>query len=773
LYENGLVPDIPLGPFEGSPITGYAGSGKTSRLHARLDCSQLRATHVQKLTVPICAATIRRMCGQCARWGPWARPGTALEIFLSALGGTGLTYELTSHTEPDPDEVTDQELTDAAMVLQAGARSHEDEDDAGWDEARAARELLDSRLAPVWCSAMESLFQAADVVARYPWLKPWASSRLALKTRHADALRQQIKRLVDPQALVIAAAASLMKEPVLPSENPAFGVLGRPSDVQTAVRGLWRRWRSAVSDNWLMPREYSFLEYGLEQYLGNRRKGRDQLRSTSREMLGDWADAVSEEVVRRQAEPDRLILITAPARKAEDGSRIRVSEELTHWELGVLALFAVATDWARRTFLVRTPSLIAERLLTDRLDFTCVEFSGDPADEAGCADALTKWADEHVTDAGYEVFLPGSLDDTPVSSRRPVGLAEVRALREVLDDPRKMFVVFSVSGGLEIMSLARIEKRCEDGWRGALLAEAGDLPSSLIRPWLRDIEDFAEDDSSLTLSYVSASSPTEPDFGQEFAARTGELALRALARHRRGGRELERGLRVLALSRGMYDLRQIDDHPDPRAQVVPQAVWHALLAAGRPDLRPFLPPDSDSSWPGGSGLPLGVLAEVQIYTTNADRMVQGKGHSPFCQHAGDRGVTRYHSLLTLADLIQRQDLDWCSKCGGYATRRLNDTQVAYYRSAHRLHEISRQLSRELNGQVSHSDLSTVAAVLDETTQWLRKTREQWQDSDVWRLQEILRDLDLKSKQLERYRRDGWPDSGQVLRLRPRRPQGES
>ena len=42
-------------------------------------------------------------------------------------------------------------------------------------------------------------------------------------------------------------------------------------------------------------------------------------------------------------------------------------------------------------------------------------------------------------------------------------------------------------------------------------------------------------------------------------------------------------------------------------------------------------------------------------------MIEGKGHPPFCQHAGDRDVTRGYHLLTLANLIRRSDLDWCTK----------------------------------------------------------------------------------------------------------------
>jgi len=80
-----------------------------------------------------------------------------------------------------------------------------------------------------------------------------------------------------------------------------------------------------------------------------------------------------------------------------------------------------------------------------------------------------------------------------------------------------------------------------------------------------------------------------------------------------------------------------------------------MLVPDQLDLRPFLPPDSDSRRNDGLDLPLlSVLATAQIYTTNADPRIAGKGHSSFCTHSGDRGcVTSNYFLLTPADLIRR------------------------------------------------------------------------------------------------------------------------
>ncbi|MFE2349402.1 hypothetical protein [Kitasatospora cineracea] len=50
------------------------------------------------------AKTIGRPCSHCAQEGEWAPPDTALGVFLRAVCGFGLLYELRQRTAPDPDE---------------------------------------------------------------------------------------------------------------------------------------------------------------------------------------------------------------------------------------------------------------------------------------------------------------------------------------------------------------------------------------------------------------------------------------------------------------------------------------------------------------------------------------------------------------------------------------------------------------------------------------------------------------------------------------------
>ncbi|MEW2578877.1 hypothetical protein [Streptomyces syringium] len=52
--------------------------------------------------------------------------------------------------------------------------------------------------------------------------------------------------------------------------------------------------------------------------------------------------------------------------------------------------------------------------------------------------------------------------------------------------------------------------------------------------------------------------------------------------------------------------------------------------------------------------------------------------------------------MTIEELPRNKDFDPCSKCGGYAVRRLSDAQVAYYRAAHRLHHLI-QISASSSG----------------------------------------------------------------------------
>ncbi|WP_405966031.1 hypothetical protein OG713_45875 (plasmid) [Streptomyces sp. NBC_00723] len=70
-----------------------------------------------------------------------------------------------------------------------------------------------------------------------------------------------------------------------------------------------------------------------------------------------------------------------------------------------------------------------------------------------------------------------------------------------------------------------------------------------------------------------------------------------------------------------------------------------------------------------------------------------------------------------------ESFDPCSKCGGYAVRRLSKDQVAYYRTAHRLHDLAQKAPFAVRrGDPERAELE---AKLREFTKVDRQTTQAW------------------------------------------------
>lgn len=233
--------------------------------------------------------------------------------------------------------------------------------------------------------------------------------------------------------------------------------------------------------------------------------------------------------------------------------------------------------------------------------------------------------------------------------------------------------------------------RCAHGWQGVLLAGPHDLPAAVIAPWMEQVAAARRQPHQTPLP-MAHHSPDEEDFAQDLSIAAGERVLeQPYAFGFRPGddnaRLISRHLGLLAIARGVHDLRSLTYEYGDELQPIPAAVWKALLAFRQLNLRPF-----QTGLPHGRGpslgLPLGSLSGTQIYTSNADPDY-GKGHAASCRHIRDGRIALHPSdaLLTVVDLIERQ-FDWCRRCGGYAARRFNAHQLGHYRAAHRLQEIS-------------------------------------------------------------------------------------
>jgi hypothetical protein len=695
LSYGSLTPEVPLGPFESSPVRVWSAPGKTAKLHAAEHCSRLRAGRVTSCELPL-RSVIERMCPQCATYGSWARPGTGLGLFLGALTGPGLLHELASYGEADEDTFTDDEVKQAAtLLLRAPHEGQEDLDDKD-DDWRAGQEAAQVRTSVFgqWRSAAASLHRAHRLLALFPWLKSWADARMRLKADHVALLQRQAGQLVAREALIAAAGVAAMDTPELPAEEEVIASLGTPTAVAGQLESLWRRWSSEAAGSWEHPREFGYLAHSLIQGMGSRRKGRDAALERAQELVSAWAEAVHAGAAGEQDE--RELLVRLPEQGLDDppGRDEPFLARLSEWELGVLACWATAADWERLTLTLRVPETIAARLASGPSELACStpEQSATEQPVAGQAPA--------------QPVGPGVFDDTPISDRRVVTAEDLRALRTVSREADQLYLVLSVEAGPEVVPQSVLEKRVAGGARCIVIAAASDLPDALVATRREELTAAAEPEADRVWT-PRVHESSNPAFGRSLGTDEGE---RLVVRLARGHQHPDAVLRCLVLARGVADLRDLEGRYDAgggRPVRLPFPVWDGLLAMEQLDLQPFRPV-TDGARRGGFGLPLGVLARVQLYTTDAAGRFEGRAHSPACTHQSrDHGVTRYYDLVTVEQMLRAERFDPCSKCGGYATRRLSMAQVAYYRAAHQVHALAQQV----RWVVDHPDLAVDAASL--------------------------------------------------------------
>ncbi|MFH9610716.1 hypothetical protein [Streptomyces sp. NPDC017448] len=737
MRDYALTADVPLGPFEGTVVTAYSAKGKNAKLHASTSCTQLRTSDVVTARVPLDAAMVKRMCARCAEWGSWTRPTTALGIFLESLGGLGLLYQLRSYTAPDEDDRWDgEEVKAAADLLRSPSEDTDEDGEEALDERgiREDAERLRDRVLSTWRGAAKSLHQAQAAATRFPWLEEWAKPKLALKEWYLETLRTQAAQFVDRDGLLAAAAVAGMDDPELPVSDHAFTMLGKSQEITGELRKLWHKWRSKAEYGWGDPSERSYIAYTLLHRFRSNRKGYDQALAGAQALIESWEEQARAAAAENSA-PARLVTVRLPeirdesTRRGDDG----FLDALDPWTVGVLVTCLTDADWGHRTVTLRVPALIADRLTADG-GMAVAEAPAEGED----------WLTAPGTSRQPSCIQPGIFDDTPVFDRRPVTGEHLRALHTALPHADQFYIVFSPSGGVETLPLAVVETRLAQGWQGAIVAGVSDLPASVIEPWVTEVGPRPPSEGGIWPQYIH--DVQDARFGEELGLAAGARSAAWLAYD---DRDRERNLRLLAMARGVPDLRTLDggrDH-NGHARTLPYAVWRGVLTDRQLDLEPFERPTEDR-WSGGSGIPLGVLADVQAYAVNADLRYEGKGHSPLCRHSRERGVVDGDDLLTVSDLVGRDDFDWCSRCGGYAARRLTDTQLSYYRAAHRLHDIAQQLDTGRRGY-DRIDVDVLSSRLSELADWHPIGEENWYTHGSRRWRRIVHDLQSKAEEAHR------------------------
>ncbi|MGW8847957.1 hypothetical protein ACWGNE_09250, partial [Streptomyces xiamenensis] len=609
-------------------------------------------------------------------------------IFLRALTGLGLLYELDAYVQADEETHTDDEVRQAAALILPASHGAEDdhaqtEDEDDGDDFDAVQEARHVRAVVFeqWRAAALSLHHAQRTLALFPWLKPWADARMQLKRTYVALLQQQAQQLVAADALLAAAAVTAMDTPDLPADDPAFAVLGGDRAVLSQLRMLWNSWRCRASGSWEHPREQSYVAYSLVHGMGSRRKGRDGAVERAHGLVAAWT--ATAQAGADGEHPKRTVLAGFPLQEAAESSARHGAfrDRLSEWELGVLATWTVSVDWERATTTLRVPEPVAARLLSSHSVLSCVEPGRDQP---------VRTQEQHGR------VEPGVFDDVPVSDRRVVTVGHLRALRAFTRDAEQLYLVLSITDGPEVLALSVLEQRVAAGGQYVIVAGASDLPESLLASRHEaDQKTSTQDEGRVWIR--SDHEPDHADFGRSLSMAEGE---RMLVRLSEGlpNTDADSALRSLLLARGARDLRDLRDGYDStgeRRRIFPSAVWHGLLAMDQLSLEPF-EPVCDDAWSSGSGLPLGVLAQVQLYSTDAAGKFQGRAHSPACPHQrGDYGPTRDYDLVTVEEMLGTERFDPCSKCGGYATRRLSEAQVSYYRAAHQVHDLCGQVRRAL------------------------------------------------------------------------------
>ncbi|MFE1331790.1 hypothetical protein [Streptomyces microflavus] len=378
-----VKPGTPLGPLEGTPLSGFSPSSGTGRIHAAADCSRLgKASTVHPVRFVLTSDSLAKLCSNArCRWevpedGHWP-------AFLDALDALSrLRFDEEEEVEPTLEE---DEIAAAVHALSLGEYPKDEEDADAWrfhEEARRCRDGLLSR----WQDVQDRLAAAAASLDACPWLRPWAGAQMDVCAAAAEKLRRTATRFYVPKALADAAAVDGLPVPFLPLDG-GFRIFGdQASSVMSAV---WRAWcASATADARPLSVAALSAEEALDEALGRRRNGVDEAKQSLQRLTDTWAAearlAAAEQTAGR---PWCLIGVQVPPQSwpRRDGS---TCQALTSWQLAVIAVYQVTADWQRAVVALWVPQGIGDRLLSAAASLRTVDLLGDAEDWAAPASTL-------------------------------------------------------------------------------------------------------------------------------------------------------------------------------------------------------------------------------------------------------------------------------------------------------------------------------------------------------------------------------------------------
>ncbi|SEM30183.1 hypothetical protein SAMN05414137_12340 [Streptacidiphilus jiangxiensis] len=97
----------------------------------------------------------------------------------------------------------------------------------------------------MWRRAQTHALRGFGAVAVFPWLRPWASTRLVALTDVVDLARDAVVRSADARDLLTAACVAALPAPTSLREALPDVAAGWGLDGEALLLEAWTRWQSA------------------------------------------------------------------------------------------------------------------------------------------------------------------------------------------------------------------------------------------------------------------------------------------------------------------------------------------------------------------------------------------------------------------------------------------------------------------------------------------------------------------------------------------------